>query len=107
MGLMISWHLLSRILRDNGLTISGGVDHVLHGGLLAFLADNLAAHLQSMFFALRIRKGCMITRELSQRCFFESDCVMHTAESHFEQCAFVNWPSFCASFYFITGCAST
>ena len=82
----------------NGLTVSvGGVDHVLHGGLLAFIADNLAAHLvggfkQSMSFVLRICRGCMITRELSQKCFLESDCVMHTAESHFEQCALLSGP---------------
>ena len=73
------------------------MDRVLHGGLLAFLADNLAAHLvggfkQSMSFALHICRGCMITRELSQKCFLESDCIMRTAESHFEQCTLLTGP---------------
>ena len=87
-----------KTLYCNGLTISvGGVDRVLHGGLLAFLADNLAADLvggfkQSMSFALRICRGCMITRDLSQKCLLESDCVMRTTESHFEQCALLTGP---------------
>ena len=61
-----------KTLYCNGLTISvGGVDCVLHGGLWAFLADNLAAHLvggfkQSMSLALCICRGCMIIRELSR-----------------------------------------
>lgn len=86
-----------KTLYCNGLTVSvAGVDRVLHGGLLAFVADNLAAHLvggfkQSMSFALRICRGCMITRELSQKCFLESDCKMHTADS-FEQCALLTGP---------------
>ena len=56
-----------KTLYCNGLTVSvGGVDHVLHGGLLDFIADNLAAHLvggfkQSMSFALRICRGCIMT----------------------------------------------
>lgn len=87
-----------KTLYCNGLTVSvAGVDRVLHGGLLAFVADNLAAHLvggfkQSMSFALRICRGCMITRELSQKCFLESDCKMRTADSHFEQCALLTGP---------------
>ena len=34
----------------------------------------------------------MITCELSQKCFLESDCVLRTAESHFEQCALLTGP---------------
>ena len=87
-----------KTLYCNGLTISvGGRDHVFHGALLAFLADNLAAHLvggfkQSMSFALRICRGCMITRELSQKYVLESDCIMRTPENHFEQCALLTGP---------------
>ena len=34
-----------KTLYCNGITVEiGGVDRVLYGGLLAFLADNLAAH---------------------------------------------------------------
>ena len=87
-----------KTLYCDGLTISvSGKDRVLHGGLLAFLADNLAAHSvggfkESMSFALRICRGCMITRELSQECFLESDCTLRTADSHFEQCALLTGP---------------
>lgn len=76
-----------KTLYCNGLTVSfGGVDHVFHGGLLAFLADNLASHLvggfkRSMSFALRICRGCMVTRELSQKCFWKVTvyCVLQRA----------------------------
>ena len=87
-----------KTLYCDGITISiGGVNRVVYGGLLAFLADNLAAHLvggfkQSMSFALRICRGCLITREQSQNCFLESDCVLRTAQAHFEQCALLTGP---------------
>ena len=70
-----------KTLYCDGITISiGGVNRVVYGGLLAFLADKLAAHLvggfkQSMSFGLRICRGCSITREQSQNCFLESDLV--------------------------------
>ena len=82
-----------KTLYCDGIKVSiAGTDRVLHGGLLAFLADNLAAHLvggfkQSMSFALRICRGCMITREQSQSLFLERDCVLRTPDTHFEQCA--------------------
>jgi len=94
-----------KTLYCNGLTVSvAGVDCV-HGGLMAVVAHNLAAHLvggfkQSMSFALRICRGCMITCELSQNCFLESDCKMRTADSHFEQCVLLTGP-LCASLYFL------
>ena len=87
-----------KTLYCNGIKVSiAGIDHILHGGLLAFLADNLAAHLvggfkQSMSFALRICRECMITREQSQSLFFESDCVIRTPDTHFEQCALLAGP---------------
>lgn len=87
-----------KTLYCDGLTISvAGQNRVFYGGLLAFLADNLAAHLvggfkQSMSFALRICRGCMITRELSQECFTEHDCVLRTSDTHFEQCALLAGP---------------
>lgn len=74
-----------------------GEDKVIHGGLLAFLADNLAAHTvggfkQSMSFALRICRGCLITRELSQSCFSEEsvDCELRTPTTHFDQCTLLS-----------------
>lgn len=87
-----------KTLYSDGVTLSiGGTERVFYGGLLAFLADNLAAHLvggfkQSMSFALRICRGCMITRDLSQSCFSEADCSLRSAESHFEQCALLTGP---------------
>lgn len=87
-----------KTLYCDGISILvGGKERVFYGGLLAFLADNLAAHLvggfkQSMSFALRICRGCMITRELSQSCFSEMDCLLRSAESHFEQCALLAGP---------------
>ena len=61
------------------------------GGLLAFLADNLAAHAvggfkESMSFALRICRTCMITPQESQATFSESMCQLRTPEKHFKQC---------------------
>ena len=87
-----------KVLYCNGITVSvGGIERVLHGSLLAFLADNLAAHFvggfkQSMSFALRICRGCMITREQSQECFQESCCLLRTAQTHFEQCSLLVGP---------------
>lgn len=61
------------------------------GGLLAFLADNLTAHAvggfkESMSFALRICRTCMITKTQAQLVFNESNCVLRDPETHFEQC---------------------
>ena len=82
----------------DGINVSiGGVEKVLHGGLLAFLADNLAAHLvggfkQSMSFALRICRGCLITQELSQDCFLEKNCELRTPDAHFNHCSLLSGP---------------
>ena len=84
-----------KLLYCDGLSISiGGQETTLYGGLLAFLADNLAAHSiggfkESMSFALRICRTCMITPESMQekKHFKESNCVLRTPETHFEQCS--------------------
>ena len=84
-----------KTLYIDGITVSiGGQECTLHGALLAFLADTLAAHTiggfkESMSFALRICRTCMITRPLSQLCYSDSDtnCVLRTPETHFEQCS--------------------
>jgi hypothetical protein len=74
-----------KTLYSDGVTLSiGGTERVFYGALLAFLADNLAAHLvggfkQSMSFALRTCRGCMITRDLSQSCFSEINCSLRSA----------------------------
>ena len=82
-----------KTLYCDGVTVSiTGNDMTFYGGLLAFLADNLAAHQLggfklSMSFALRVCRTCMITPESLQTCFSESNCTLRTVDSHFEQCS--------------------
>ena len=69
----------------------------VHGGLLAFLADNLAAHAvggfkESMSFSLRICRSCMITTEESQVCFSEQSCHLRDPETHFRECQMLDGP---------------
>ena len=82
-----------KTLYCDGVTVSiTGNDMTFYGGLLAFLADNLAAHQLggfklSMSFALRVCRTCMITPESLQTCFSESNCTLRTVDTHFEQCS--------------------
>ena len=82
----------------NGISVSiGGESRIFHGGLIAFLADTLAAHLLggfkgSMSFALRVCRSCMITSEQLQQCYSESTCGMRTSDSCFEQCSLLCGP---------------
>ena len=74
-----------------------GNDITLFGGLLAYLDDNLAAHLvggfkQSMSFGFRVCQTCMVTSTLLQNCFSENNCILHESETHFEQCCLLNGP---------------
>ena len=69
----------------------------MHGALIAFLADTLAAHAiggfkGSMSFALRICRTCLVTFDQIQECFSESSCALRTAESYFEQCSLLDGP---------------
>ena len=66
-----------------------------YGSLLAFLADNLAAHAvgrykQSTSFALRICRTCMITTDLAQECFVATNCHIRTPEQHERQCEYLD-----------------
>lgn len=76
----------------DGLTIDClGQMRTVYGGLLAFLADTLAAHAvggfkESMSFALRICRSCMITTDDAQDTFCESECELRTPELHLDQC---------------------
>ena len=89
-----------KVLYCDGINVCvNGQEVTFYGGLLAFLADNLAAHSiggfkESMSFALRICRTCMITPGLMQdnRYFVESNCVLRTPETHFEQCSKLNGP---------------
>ncbi len=81
-----------------GITVHfGGKMRTFYGGLIAFLADNLAAHglggfKESMSFALRICRSCYCTRSMSQTHFAESSCTLRTTESHFENCQLLAGP---------------
>ena len=88
---------LKRLYLD-GLTVTVGDSRcTLHGGLIAFLADTLAAHAVggfkgSMSFALRVCRTCMVTPEELQHCFSASVCGLRTSESYFEQCNLLHGP---------------
>ena len=98
MALIIYFSHYLKTLYCDGIKVSiSGNQVTLFGGLLAFLADNLAAHLVggfklSMSFALRICRTCMITNEQLQSCFTENDCILRTCNSHFEQCLLLSGP---------------
>lgn len=87
-----------KALYCDGITIAiGSETHTYFGALLAFLADNLAAHAvggfkESMSFALRICRSCMITTEQSQLCLIEDSCQLRDPETHFEQCQLLEGP---------------
>lgn len=82
----------------DGIPITIGCEtRTFFGGLLAFLADNLAAHTvggfkESMSFALRICRSCMITTDQSQLCVTEDSCQLRSPETHFEQCRLLEGP---------------
>ena len=82
----------------DGINVSiSGENRIFYGGLLAFLADTLAAHLVggfkcSMSFALRVCRSCMITSQQLQECYSESTCVLRTSQSYFEQCSLLCGP---------------
>ena len=68
-----------------------------HGGLLATLADNLAAHSlggfkESHSFALRICRGCIATTESMQTTFIESGFQLRTPTSHELHCTLLEGP---------------
>ena len=72
-------------------------ERIIHGSLIAFLADTLATHAVggfkgSMSFALRICRTCMVTTPEISTCFRESDCTLRTVETHFEQCLKLSGP---------------
>ena len=73
-----------KVLYCDGIEVEmNGSNHCFFGGLLAFLADNLAAHavgglkkVHCMSFALRICRTCMITKNQAQLIFNESNCIL-------------------------------
>ena len=75
-------------MSNSGLTVTTkGKDRVFKVGLLAILADTLAAHAlggfkESMSFARRICRSCMATTPQIQTCFREADYELRTPEKH-------------------------
>ena len=82
----------------DGITITGANNEkIFYGGLLAFLADNLAAHAlggfkQSMSFALRICRTCMVTSTESQSCYLEEQTLLRNPDMHCAHCNMLNGP---------------
>ena len=77
--------------------IKGNDVHTIYGGLIAFLADNLAAHAvvgfkESMSFALRICRTCMNTPENSPTCYSEFHCQLRDPERHLNECELLQGP---------------
>ena len=78
------------------VNLSGTIRH-FNVGLLAFLADNLAAHQlggfkESMSFAYRICRTCMATKDLSAKAFLESQFILRSAKEHTQQCKRLEGP---------------
>ena len=75
----------------------GGNSYQYRAVLLAFLADNLAAHQiggfkESMSFSLRICRTCMATTEKCQIAFQESLFELRSPEKHDRQCQLLEGP---------------
>lgn len=87
-----------KTLHEVGVTInvSGSIE-VWKGALLAFLADNLAAHelggfKESFSFALRFCRSCLTDKECSQKHFREDQFTIRDRISHGQQCCRLNSP---------------
>ena len=79
-----------KLLHDVGIKM--GQDEVWKGALLAFLADNLAAHelggfKQSFSFAHRFCRSCMATKDDSRTNFRECEFTLRDPVSHVQQCS--------------------
>lgn len=87
-----------KTLSDTGVTLCyKGKEEVWKGSLLAFLADNLAAHevggfKESFSFSRRFCRSCMTDKEQSQEHFQEDQFLIRTAESHADQCSRLDGP---------------
>lgn len=85
-----------KILCDKGITIEfNGKKEIWKGVLLAFLADNLAAHelggfKESFSFAKQFCRSCLADKEQSQKYFREDQFNVRTPEVHADQCSQLN-----------------
>lgn len=88
-----------KTLYNVGLRIQfAGKEEVWKGALLAFLADNLAAHelggfKESFSFARKFCRSCLTDKEFSQSHFREDDFEMRNGDSHAEQCKLLDGPN--------------
>lgn len=88
-----------KILCSTGVAIQfAGKEEVWKGALLAFLADNLAAHelggfKESFSFARRFCRSCLTDKAASQNHFRENEFEMRTPDSHADQCSRLNDPA--------------
>ena len=82
-----------KVLASSGITlISSGADEIWKGTLVAFLADNLAAHeiggfKESFSFARRFCRSCMATSSLARAHFNENKFELRTPSNHKRQCS--------------------
>ena len=80
-----------KTISNQGLTVLiNGIERHFKVGLLAFLADTLAAHALggfkgSMSFAHRICRSCMATTDQIQSNYLESNFELRTVEKHQSQ----------------------
>lgn len=91
-----------QMLANSGLTLSiNGNDLLFKVGLLAFLADTLAAHALggfegSMSFSHRTCRSCTATSEQIQSNFIESNFELRTAAKHHNQVSTLTGSSYAA-----------
>ncbi len=87
-----------KTLHDEGIEVRfAGRNEVWKGALLAFLADNLAAHelggfKESFSFARRFCRSCLTDKIKSQSHFRESQFVIRDRESHSKLCSRLSDP---------------
>ena len=80
------------VLGTSGVEVNiDGEMKVYHGGLVAFLADNLASHSiggfkESMSFAKRFCRTCLTDKESSYNYFTEEEFEMRAPSEHIKQC---------------------
>ena len=86
-------------LQDVGITIEvNGKRELWKGALLAFLADNLAAHelggfKESFSFSRRFCRSCLTNKEHAQKDFREASFEVRTPASHADHCSKLGDPS--------------
>ena len=87
-----------KTLYEVGITVQfAGKDEVWKGALLAFLADNLAAHelggfKESFSFARRFCRSCLTAKQYSQNHFREEQFTIRDRNTHAQQCRHLDGP---------------